>query len=120
MQGRSDVSPCLVELPLFMHLLVQESTPQSPPAPGEPGLVTLFDGKPWLAYDRYRVFVRVTQFPSTWQYMGLYKATKLPAWTPGEVKRQRPKVGSLLSCQFFKRCLMIYGVRSSGTGHWQL
>ena len=50
----------------------------------------MFEERPWPTFERYRVFVRVSL--SRWLYMGLYKATKLPAWTPGEIKRQRATV----------------------------
>ena len=87
------VSPCLNEA----HPFTQDSTPQAPTAPGQPGLVTLFDERPWPAYDRYRVFGRVQMSPARWQYLGLYKVTKLPAWTPEEMQRQRWTVRLSLS-----------------------
>jgi hypothetical protein len=70
----------------------QESSPQAPSAPGEPGMIACFQERPWPVLEHYRVFVRVSRSPSRWQYMGLYKATRLPAWTPNEVKRQRIRV----------------------------
>jgi hypothetical protein len=83
---------------LFIHLhallkrSAQESSPQVPSAPGEPGVVNRFKEKPWPELKLSRVFVRVCKVPARWQYMGLYKATRLPAWTPNEVRRQRPRV----------------------------
>jgi hypothetical protein len=70
----------------------QVSTPQVPSAPGKPGVVARFKEKPWPELELSRVFVRVRELPPRWQYMGLYKATRLPAWTPNEVQRQRPRV----------------------------
>lgn len=95
------VSPCLNEA----HPFTQDSTPQAPTAPGQPGLVTLFDERPWPAYDRYRVFGRVKVAPARWRYLGLYKATKLPAWTPEEIKRQRCTVRLPLSREH-RSCVM--------------
>ncbi|KAF9649388.1 hypothetical protein BDM02DRAFT_3186288 [Thelephora ganbajun] len=68
---------------VFIH---EDNGPQVPFVPGEPGLVTHFEDRSWPALDRYRVFGRVNAFPARWKYMGLYKATKLPAWTPEEIK----------------------------------
>jgi len=82
----------------------QDTSPQAPTAPGEPGLVTEF--KSWPAYDRYRIFGRVKMNPAKWQYMGLYKATKLAAWTPGEVKRQRGTVRFLSRRYRFQVCTL--------------
>jgi len=51
--------------------------------------------------------------------MGLYKATRLPAWSPEEVKHQRPAVSPLLSSGAFLFQVMglkDLGVRLSGTG----
>ena len=62
----------------------------APLAPGEPGLITQFEDRRWPVCDRYRVFGRVGS--ARWQYMGLYKTTKLSAWTPTEVKNLRVAV----------------------------
>lgn len=86
---------------MFLRVLMkpapfaQEGTPQ---APGEHGIITLFDEKPWPVYEHYRLFRRVKTFK--WQYVGLYKATKLPAWTPEEMKRQRYTVHPLFSSEY--------------------
>lgn len=86
------------------HLLAQDVNPQAPSGPGEPGIITLFDERPWPKYDQYRIFERgkTKIAPSRWKYIGLYKVTKLSAWTPEEVKHQPAVVRPLLSRE--RRC----------------
>lgn len=60
--------------------------------------MTQFEDRQWPACDRYRVLGRVGS--ARWQYMGLYKVTKLSAWTPAEVKNFRVAVRPFLHyCQ---------------------
>lgn len=89
------LSPCFIEA----HLLAQDVNPQAPSVPGEPGLITLFDERPWPKYENYRIFERGKMSPARWKYMGLYKATKLSAWTPEEVKNRPAVVRLFLSCE---------------------
>ena len=70
-----------------MSTFIQRSMSHAPSAPGEPGLVTFFEERPLEDNIFYRLFVRTDAETSKWQYMGLYKATKLPAWTPEEMRR---------------------------------
>ena len=85
---------------------VQDVNPQAPSGPGQPGIITRFDEKPWPKYDQYRIFRRTNVSPAKWQYIGLYKATKLPAWTPEEMKRQMAGVRLILS---FGHCFRVTG-----------
>ena len=95
---------------LICDCFAQGDTSQPPTAPGKPGLISLFQERPWPVYDRYRIFVRaVDQSPTKWQYVGLYRATKLPAWTPKEVTHQQATVRS--SCAFILLVMELINLR---------
>lgn len=68
-------------------------SPQAPSAPGAPGLITHWYEHQWPDLCFYRLFVRIGDAIDKWQYMGLYKATKLSAWSPDEIKQRRVGVG---------------------------
>ena len=81
--------------------------------------MTLFEDRPWPLLDRYRIFVRVDK--GKWRYMGLYKATKLPAWTPGEVKDQRATVRPPFfptRVSFCFRYMRLNGLQTCAMGNW--
>ena len=88
-----DNCPSCVFMLIEICPFTQDYTSQPPTAPGKPGFITLFDGRPWRAHNRYRIFTRIKVASVVkWQYMGLYKATKLPAWTSEELMSQRATV----------------------------
>ena len=84
---RKTCSPLFLCPIIKMSTFIQRSMSHAPSAPGEPGLVTFFEERPLEDNIFYRLFVRTDAETSKWQYMGLYKATKLPAWTPEEMRR---------------------------------
>lgn len=98
---------------VFLH---KRGSPQVPYTPGGPGLVTHFKERPWPAIGLYRVFVRVSEVPARWQYMGLYKATELSAWTTSEVKNQSTTIkhfwaGTLRDCAWGRPTLARIALR---------
>ena len=92
------VSPARKRLPspaphlIGMDVFEQNFSPQAPSVPGAPGLITRFRENQWPDLCFYRLFVRIDDANDKWQYMGLYKATKLSAWSPDEIKQRRVRV----------------------------